>query len=308
MAWMELVEEYVALRLSKPEDTLIAIAGVVTRVATATGFNYFYGLWHDIHNPTMIVSQLLWTAQVPSRTCYFCQDGLAGDLNWTPSFSWASAFGTRLEHCVTFHDRKLNLSTNRSRVKRSTFVRELPEENTTATAPHYVEILVRNFRLQVDWGNNRDQPTDLFAKTNLAFPTKLRSLIATENAHPVLVLGGPVRKVEMKCAGAAYGQWTYPWPHDTKDLDEEEAVRRKEWFFPDTKCIRSPGLCLTLAKWKRLWNGRWYTAGLVLCPFRVKIKGIMVTAMRRTGYFEHSWSYKHPQWDDHGVEKTVLLI
>lgn len=51
MAWHELVHVYSQLSFTHQDDKLVAIAGVARALHKATGFNYHYGLWHDVQQP-----------------------------------------------------------------------------------------------------------------------------------------------------------------------------------------------------------------------------------------------------------------
>jgi hypothetical protein len=53
---MELVEE--SLDLAQSRDTLVAIFGVAARIARDTSLNYSYGLWHDVDNRNVTLTQL----------------------------------------------------------------------------------------------------------------------------------------------------------------------------------------------------------------------------------------------------------
>ncbi|KAH9893258.1 hypothetical protein C8Q73DRAFT_666029 [Cubamyces lactineus] len=79
--WSEVVEDYTLRSLSKPEDTLVACAGVAEAFGRALGSQseYLAGLWRD-----SLIFDLPWTVTSPFRGIRDCRDTLA------PSWSWAA--------------------------------------------------------------------------------------------------------------------------------------------------------------------------------------------------------------------------
>lgn len=326
MAWYELAEEYTKLKLTKKTDILFAIHGIATKIARATRYNFYYGLWHNIHDPRMLLSQLLWMAASPKdpRTPW----DLHEDRMRPPTFSWAINFGSPIEHCITFHDRILNPTGERYIMGRSTFIKLRPKSDVvgqSGNAPQYLEIRTRNRTFFVD-GHAGQSP---FIKTEISFPTQIIGLhVMTEFKLgsgemidvqvPMLTLKGRVRTIRLKRLPNAerLEQWEYPWHsnEDSQACGDANDMSCNAWFFPDTYEYflwdDVEVKCLTIAKWRRDWDGRWYVAGLVLSRPTYTIKGEtrLFKGMERIGYFEHSWSFRHPHWDDDGQVETVLLV
>jgi hypothetical protein len=71
---------------------------------------------------------------------------------------------------------------------------------------------------------------------------------------------------------------------------------------------------LTLARWWRSWDRRWYTAGLArtlagggLYVSLNEGERIKVPFMKRVGYFEHSWVTEYEHWHDEGEVAIVAV-
>lgn len=313
MAWFEIVEEYVKLGLTQSSDKLIAIAGIASKISQTTGLSYYYGLWNDIHDPTMFMCQLLWAAyeQAHWTSCYSPAD----DISRPPTFSWAAVFGTPVEHYITFHDRIGDGTAAMHNMSRSTFM--AGTKDTDENEQDYFEILLRKGQLSITAPTVYEgRPSDIFSKTNLSFPTRLERLCSPHDSPlpdvtiPMIILTGPVRNIYLK--RLENQRWDYPWPRSDDQVDDEDSDQQSsdEWFYQDFNHIHVRAKCLTIAKWRRAWNGRWYAAGLVLgaCHWSLGRKSGKVQPMMRLGYFEHSWSSKHVDWEDHGMEETVFLV
>lgn len=65
MSWHELLITYSGLSMTRPQDKLIAVLGIVSRIQASTGLHYYHGLWHDIHHPDLLLSELLWCTSDP---------------------------------------------------------------------------------------------------------------------------------------------------------------------------------------------------------------------------------------------------
>lgn len=149
----------------------------------------------------------------------------------------------------------------------------------------------------------------------LAAPHGLADLgILVELGFPVaLVLSGPVREVRLVPVvdlndpdKEFQGLWGYPWPKRSAEEFESNEIggtttKRNNplaWFYSDsmayTEWENKLVKCLTVAKWRREWDGRWYAAGLVL------VEHCCYGVVGRLGYFEHSWEIRTQDWDDHG--------
>ncbi|KAI9155661.1 hypothetical protein HJFPF1_08250 [Paramyrothecium foliicola] len=113
--------------------------------------------------------------------------------------------------------------------------------------------------------------------------------------------------------------WQYPWPVSSlysHNKAAESDMTPCMWFFPDSTSFDDLDgenvYCLTVAKWRREWDDRWYTAGLVLtehCCIGLSVNGGETQRpWVRVGYFEHSWSERHAHWEDHGEKQIVLLV
>lgn len=140
MAWFEIVEEYVLLRFTHRTDRMIAIAGIVHRISQATVFDCYYGLWHDIHDPGVLLAQLLWMTRIPNPSAATVD--LSEPVIKRPSkFSWIGNFGAPVEHCITFHPHMFNMGTNIHDYGRSTFLGKPPSRTGDF---EYLEILTRN--------------------------------------------------------------------------------------------------------------------------------------------------------------------
>ncbi|KAI9155662.1 hypothetical protein HJFPF1_08251 [Paramyrothecium foliicola] len=170
-AWFELIEEYATLDLTRQGDKLIAMAGVAAAISKGTGFNYYYGLWHDVHASEMLLSQLLWSAQRPHSRYIIHKHGgetesLVRDRNQAPSFSWA-VFAGRIDHRITFHDRQVNSAATTYDIRRSTFML-FPKKIEGGDAPVYCQLLISGGKLDVC-----GKTGDPFTRTDVVFPTQL---------------------------------------------------------------------------------------------------------------------------------------
>jgi hypothetical protein len=107
--------------------------------------------------------------------------------------------------------------------------------------------------------------------------------------------------------------WGYLWDALPEE-DERDDSQRVRWFFPDSYQCSSLLWMLTIARWWRSWDRRWYIAGLALTPadegFVITNEGresITVPFMERVGYFEHSWVTEHKHWHDE-EDMTIVAI
>lgn len=154
------------------------------------------------------------------------------------------------------------------------------------------------------------------------------------NTFPVMALEGPVRTVRMAkipCdhegeKGCRQGLWEYPWPGGVPEEQIDGDGRRGkaqsgaspplEWFFPDAlehALVDDVEVkCLTIARWERAWDHRWYAAGLVLqdhtCVSFSSNRSEKRNALSRIGYFEHSWSTANGHWNEDGERQIVFLV
>lgn len=188
-----------------------------------------------------------------------------------------------------------------------------------ANATAYIELLNRNGSVWLSHDTHYEgRPLNIFSKTDVMFHCKLHELVTPDAPDadgdavftPRIVLTGPVRNIHIKARDAPY-QYEYPWPEGGQDAEEEGDWRgRFEWFFPDTLLYPTRTKCLTVATWRRAWDGRWYAAGLVLgsCQSVSVEREEQIKPMMRVGYFEHSWAQKVPDFYDHGLEETIALV
>lgn len=338
--WFDLVEDYVGLQFTKSRDRLVAIAGIATKISRTTGLDYYYGLWHDVHRPQLLLAQLLWRTTIPGRPVRLAFSGKVADT--APSFSWAIGFDRRIEYPIAFHHRPTDRSS--ASATRSTFVGreikidELEQGDLAQQEDSFAELNVRHRNARVTTRTCRLE--DVFGKSDLSFPTRVEQLSSPSDMTdtnggfvPMIVLKGPIRHLRLRSRDGhgPMSQWDYPWPQAEGDTvvgtEDETDERRCEWFFPDGVAAckfwvkpQEPLFhwtgqevsCLTIAKWRRSWDDRWYTAGLVLSKVPIAggrtQSGREIMSMMRVGYFEHSWPDRHRDWENHGSDEIVLLV
>lgn len=82
--WGNILRDYTSRKLTKPEDKLVAISGVVKIIQARTGDEYFAGLWRKD-----FVTQLLWEKSFQQHTSL-----VSAKEYRAPSWSWASVDGS----------------------------------------------------------------------------------------------------------------------------------------------------------------------------------------------------------------------
>lgn len=338
MSWHELLNTYSKLDLTRSHDKLIAVAGIVSKIQSSTGFLYYHGLWHDIHHPDLLLSELLWYIPNPygcvypdSRRWDFEDGGMYKyEFNRrTPSYSWAAIDGY-LDFRVTFFDRyitenvDLNINMDHAGFHRS------------SQWDDYVQFTHRYHSVYLGGGGEK-RNCHPFKKTT-DYRSRIKAIASSGNGNewPYLVIEGPLRKVELQAlkdqdkkevSGSGH-EWESPWPSNRpKPASHREAMEDPEydeggttrhcWFFPDTSVYEGIQdelvYCLTIVRWRRHWNNRWYIAGLVLREDRnltcgvLGEKGQVRHPLCRIGYFEHSWDSEHENWKNNGEVKVVTI-
>jgi hypothetical protein len=83
--WFDIVGDYSGRALTRPEDKLVALSGIATRISNDTGYHYLSGLWKET-----LLLDLLWHIQFdshpePLKPRY--------PSKLAPSWSWASVEG-----------------------------------------------------------------------------------------------------------------------------------------------------------------------------------------------------------------------
>ncbi|ROW04998.1 hypothetical protein VSDG_00080 [Cytospora chrysosperma] len=93
--WNDILESYAKCALTKPDDKLVAISGVVKDFANAVGDQYLAGLWRK-----NLINGLLWVAK-DQRDPALSPETARPDNYRAPSWSWASidAPGTKGQAC-----------------------------------------------------------------------------------------------------------------------------------------------------------------------------------------------------------------
>ncbi|KAF8851400.1 hypothetical protein BDZ45DRAFT_150284 [Acephala macrosclerotiorum] len=81
--WRSILHTYTSCKLTKPEDKLIAISGVVKILQKSTEDEYFAGLWGQ-----HLATDLLWGRSFRQSTCL-----VPAKVYRAPSWSWASVDG-----------------------------------------------------------------------------------------------------------------------------------------------------------------------------------------------------------------------
>ncbi|KUI60713.1 hypothetical protein VP1G_07895 [Cytospora mali] len=93
--WNDILESYAKCALTKPQDKLVAISGVVKDFANAVGDEYLAGLWRK-----NLINGLLWVAK-DQRAPMSSPPTVRPETYRAPSWSWASidAPGTKGQAC-----------------------------------------------------------------------------------------------------------------------------------------------------------------------------------------------------------------
>jgi len=81
--WLDIVREYVSLKLSYESDRLPTLSGLASRLAEQFGATYLAGLWKED-----LPRQLLWDADADIRPQYASETRALGHC--APTWSWAS--------------------------------------------------------------------------------------------------------------------------------------------------------------------------------------------------------------------------
>lgn len=148
----------------------------------------------------------------------------------------------------------------------------------------------------------------------IEYRSKVRAFLSPrcDFPFPMLLLEGPTKIVEVRMGPKEGYVWEYPWATLSGDTERDKS-RRKRWLFPDATTCESPLTSLTIARWWRSWDQRWYVSGLALGGRNVESKmmvggrPMVVPLMYRVGYFEHSWGMKDGHWLDNGESNIVFI-
>lgn len=340
MSWHEVLITYSELDLTRSQDKLIAVFGIVSKIQASTGLHYYHGLWHDIHHPELLLSELLWFTPNPnlcmhpdSHQSAFEETGEVYGYEFnrrTPSYSWAAIAGC-LDFRITFFNRYITENAIYARTGYSGYLHG-PE------IPHSLQFTPRYQNLYLE-GGKKHNDCHLSEKI-IDYCSRIKAIASSGNGDewPYLVIEGPLRMVELRVlkdqnekeVSISGHEWESPWPSNApttasrlearydKDPEYDEGgTLRHRWFFPDTwvdEGIQDELVyCLTIVRWRRHWNNRWYIAGLVLKEDRnftcgvLGEKGQVRHPLCRIGYFEHSWDSEHENWKNNGEVKVVTI-
>ncbi|ETS75019.1 hypothetical protein PFICI_13503 [Pestalotiopsis fici W106-1] len=333
VAWYELVEEYSKLGLTNASDKLIAVAGIAQVIQKATRFEWYHGLWYDASDPQMFLSQLLWTSPHPR---HYDESSVGGPINTNaPSFSWAS-IGSQADHRITFHARFINLNATSDGDSRRNYYWLPLVKQQDGGQYSFVECISQFGVMDVHEAPKntlKKHLNDPSEKMLLDFRTEVLHLgepfdvdkQSVDSMLPPLILRGHVRDVTLVRADTRQNLWKYPWAEEQENSsgkddgnDDLSPFSKTAWFFPDScPCNIRDGTsvkCLTIARWQRSWDERWFCAGIVLVSTKfsahITIGGVTESTriFTRVGYFEHSWKSRSSDWENDGERKLIPLI
>lgn len=166
MSWHELLITYSGLNLTRSQDKLIAVAGIVSKIQASTGLRYYHGLWHDNHHPDLLLSELLWFAPNPrlcrhpdSRWTYSPETGgvyiYAFDQR-TPSSSWPAIAG-HLDFRVTFFDKYITENVDYANTGNSGYQHR-------PTSPNHLQFTQRYQCVYLEFGDEKNKNCHPFEK------------------------------------------------------------------------------------------------------------------------------------------------